>query len=74
MPASDFLVSSVRAHLLRSGTWTKPTGLWVALYVTAPSRSGGGVEVSGGGYARVRHGPGDAYLSLIHISEPTRPY
>ena len=34
--------------------------LWVALYTATPSDSGGGTEVSGGSYARVRLDPADA--------------
>jgi hypothetical protein len=40
-------------HLFRSGSMTKPSALYVALFV-------GGTEVSGGGYARVAHGPSDS--------------
>lgn len=42
-------------HLLRAGTFAKPTGIWVALF------KADGTEMSGGGYARVQHGPGDAF-------------
>lgn len=31
---------------------TPPSTIYVALYTTAPTDAGGGVEVSGGGYAR----------------------
>lgn len=47
-------------------TWrtTKPglpkKALWVALYTGAPSDSGGGTEVTGGSYGRVRIDPADA--------------
>jgi hypothetical protein len=33
---------------------------WVALFTAAPGETGGGTEVSGGSYARVRYGPADA--------------
>lgn len=38
--------------MLTSGSATRPTSLYVALYTAAPSDSGGGTEVSLGGYTR----------------------
>lgn len=38
--------------LMTAGTATRPTAWYVALYTAAPSDSGGGTEVSTGGYAR----------------------
>ena len=37
---------------MTSGTATRPTAWFVALYTAAPSDAGGGTEVSGAGYAR----------------------
>jgi hypothetical protein len=37
---------------MTTGSVTRPTAWYVALYTVAPSDSGGGTEVSGGGYAR----------------------
>lgn len=49
-------------HLLRTATWSKPTTIYVGLFTTMPGEDGtGGVEVSGGSYARVQCGPGDSY-------------
>lgn len=49
-------------HLLRTATWSKPTTIYVGLFTTMPAEDGtGGVEVSGGSYARVQCGPGDSY-------------
>lgn len=47
-------------HLFRTGSFTKPAGLYVALFTAAPGEAGGGTEVSGGSYARVSTAPGDA--------------
>lgn len=58
--ASDFLEVEIRKHLLRTGSWTKPTALWIALYTVTPSDSGGGTEVTGGSYVRVNVPPLDA--------------
>jgi hypothetical protein len=38
--------------MMTSGSATRPTAWYVALYTAAPSDSGGGTEVSTGGYAR----------------------
>jgi len=57
--ASDALENLFIDHLFRSAAWAKPTALWVALFTSAPSDAGGGVEVSTGGYARVNLPPGD---------------
>lgn len=57
---SDFLEVELRKHLFRTGSMTKPSALWVALFTVTPSDSGGGTEVSGGSYARVQRDPLDA--------------
>lgn len=45
----------------RTSAITKPSGIWVALFQTLPEADGtSGVEVSAGGYARIKHGPGNA--------------
>lgn len=59
--ASNALEGFIGDHLLRTATWTKPAGIYVALFTTMPAEDGtGGVEVSGGAYARVQNGPSDA--------------
>jgi len=57
--ASDYLENLVVDHLFRTRTWAKPAALYVALFTTAPSDSGGGTEVAGGAYARVSYAPSD---------------
>ena len=57
---SDFLEVELRKHIFRTGSYTKPTVLAVALYTVTPSDSGGGTEVTGGSYARVQRDPLDA--------------
>lgn len=57
---SDYLEVELRKHIFRTGSFTKPTVLAVALFTAAPSDSGGGTEVSGGSYARVQRDPLDA--------------
>jgi hypothetical protein len=58
--ASDYLEGELRKHLFRTGSFTKPTVLAIALYTAAPGETGGGTEVSGGSYARVQRDPLDA--------------
>jgi hypothetical protein len=60
--ASDWLEGQIGTHLLRTGSWTKPTAVWVALYTVLPNDAGtGGTEVSttDTGYARIQHGHAD---------------
>src|SRR5687768_947630 len=57
---SDYLEVELRKHLFRTGSFTKPTVLAIALFTAAPSDAGGGTEVSGGSYARVDRPPLDA--------------
>src|SRR5688572_26617117 len=61
--ASDYLEVELRKHLFRTGSFTKPTVLGVALFTVTPSDSGGGTEVTGGSYARVDVPPLDANWS-----------
>lgn len=52
MSASDYLEGKLKDHVLRGLSYTPPTTLYLALYTSAPNDSGGGTEVSGGGYVR----------------------
>jgi hypothetical protein len=49
---SDYAEKLLLDWMMTSGTATRPTAWYVALYTAAPSDSGGGTEVSTGGYAR----------------------
>lgn len=60
---SNFLKNELRKHVFRTGSYTKPTTIYIALYTAAPTDAGGGTEVSGGAYARVQVGPSDATWS-----------
>jgi hypothetical protein len=57
---SDYLEGEIIKHIFRTGSFTKPSALYVALYTAAPSDSGGGTEVSGGSYARAQLNPSDS--------------
>lgn len=60
--ATNTLEELIGDHLLRTATWTKPSAIYVGLFTTMPNDAGAsGVEVTGGSYARVQCGPGDAY-------------
>ena len=49
---SDHAEALLLDWLMTSGTATRPTAWYVALFTAAPSDSGGGTEVSTGGYSR----------------------
>ena len=49
---SDNLEDKVLDHVFGGTAYTAPTTLYVALYTVAPTDTGGGTEVSGGGYVR----------------------
>tara|TARA_R110000796_G_scaffold73516_2_gene165336 strand:+ start:241 stop:636 length:396 start_codon:yes stop_codon:yes gene_type:complete len=49
---SDVSEKLILDWLMTTGSATRPTAWYVALYTGAPSDSGGGTEVSGSGYAR----------------------
>ena len=58
--ATNYLEDAIVQHFFRTGSFTKPTVLAVALYTATPGEAGGGTEVSGGSYARVSNNPLDA--------------
>ena len=49
---SDHAEALLLDWLMTNGTATRPTAWYVALFTAAPSDSGGGTEVSTGGYSR----------------------
>ena len=49
---SDYLEDKVLKHVFGGSAYTAPSTLYVALYTVAPTDTGGGPEVSGGGYTR----------------------
>ena len=49
---SDYAEKLLLDYSMTTGSVTRPTAWYVALYTSAPSDAGGGTEVSGGGYAR----------------------
>jgi hypothetical protein len=59
MATSEYLEQQVLGHLLRSATWTKPAGIWLALLTALPTDEGGLVEVVAADYGRLAVGPDD---------------
>ena len=52
---------NIIANFFRTTAVSKPAAHYIALFSTLPAEDGtGGVELVGNGYARQRHGPGDA--------------
>jgi hypothetical protein len=54
---SDYLENKIVDLVFRGQAYTAPV-VYVALYTAAPSDAGGGTEVSGNGYARVKAAAG----------------
>lgn len=52
MPKTYYLDNLLLNAVLRQTAFTPPTTIYVALFTVAPTVSGGGTEVSGGGYVR----------------------
>ena len=51
----DYLENAIVNYFLRNTSVSTPaTNVWVALYTSATTDTGGGTEVSGGSYARQR--------------------
>jgi len=54
MPKSYYFDNAVLNAALLNVAYPTPTSVWVALYTTSPDPTGGGSEVSGGGYLRIQ--------------------
>ena len=52
MSFSNFLETEILDHVFGGNAYSAPGTLYVGLFTAAPSDTGGGTEVSGGGYAR----------------------
>ena len=52
MSFSNTFETTVLTWVFTTGSATRPTAWHIALYTSAPSDTGGGTEVSGGGYGR----------------------
>ncbi|MDB4726318.1 hypothetical protein OAF54_02685 [bacterium] len=52
MSFSNYLETEILDFAFTTGTATRPTAWYIALYTAPPSDSGGGTEVSTGGYVR----------------------
>jgi hypothetical protein len=50
--ATDYLRNKIIDHMLRNQAFTPPASVYSGLYTTATTRTGGGTEVTGGGYTR----------------------
>jgi hypothetical protein len=52
MAFSNYLANEILDHVFSGNAFTAPATYYVALYTVAPTASGGGTEVTGGGYVR----------------------
>lgn len=48
----NYLKQKVLDHVLGGADYARAATVYIALFISSPSSSGGGTEVSGGGYAR----------------------
>lgn len=53
MSKSDYLENKILDHQLGGPDYVRPATVYIALFTTAPTDAGGGVEVTGGSYQRV---------------------
>ena len=49
---TNYLEDRLLNHIFRNTASTAPTAVYMALFTVTPSDTGGGTEVTGGGYAR----------------------
>jgi len=49
---SDYIEKAILDHVFNTTIYTPPVNIYVGLFTTSPDDTGGGVEVSGGNYAR----------------------
>lgn len=49
---SNYLENKLLDHFLGTASYTMPSTVYLALYTSAPTDSGGGTEVTGGSYVR----------------------
>lgn len=63
MPLADYLENKLIDFLLRAQPFSAPATVYVGLFTAAPTDAGGGVEVSGGSYAR-----GSLACSLVNFA------
>lgn len=52
MSFTNFLETEILDHVFGGNAYSAPGTLYVGLFTAAPDDTGGGTEVSGGGYAR----------------------
>jgi hypothetical protein len=58
---SDYLEAALIDHVFRTAALAKPSTVYAAFFTASPDDTGGGTEVSAGGYARVAIPTGDCY-------------
>jgi hypothetical protein len=52
MDMTDYLANKIADHVAGTASFTMPTQVYLALFVTATGKDGSGTEMSGTGYAR----------------------
>jgi len=57
---STDLSNKLLDHILKTAPFSVPSDIYVALYSAAPTKAGGGTELTGNAYARKMHNTWDA--------------
>lgn len=67
---SDYLENKVIDHVNGTAAYTSPSTVYVALFTSPTSDSGGGTEVSGGSYARqsITFGPASSGTAVSNVN------
>jgi len=52
MSKTNYLEEVLLNHVLRAISYSSPAAVYIALFTVAPTETGGGTEVTGGGYTR----------------------
>jgi len=60
---STALSNKLLDHIFKTTEYTVPTNIYLGLYSVAPTKAGGGTEITGNGYARVVMNSWDAAAS-----------
>lgn len=62
---SDYLENQIIKHIFRTGSFTKPTELWISLHTAQVNEDGTGTEATGNNYGRAQLNPSDSNWSAV---------
>ena len=68
---SNYLENKIIDHVFRGVAYTAPAAIYIGLYTSAPSDTGGGTEVAGNNYARAALAPSVANWAATNAALST---